>query len=103
MLLLCPSGHVPLVMRFKKVGCSPVSRDSVGGLENFVRHWWIARYNYTSADKVYKYFKDLWNSGEIDSAKFLDELLSDTELYIKISSPVTEDFKQQEKKNYINL
>ena len=24
MLLLCLSGHVPLVMRFKKVGCSPI-------------------------------------------------------------------------------
>ena len=23
--LLCPSGHVPLVMTFKKVGCSPLN------------------------------------------------------------------------------
>lgn len=50
--------------KWKKLQKTIVSRDGVGGLENFVRHWWIARYNYTSADKVYKYFKNLWNSGE---------------------------------------
>ncbi|MDJ0775392.1 MAG: DUF262 domain-containing HNH endonuclease family protein [Mastigocoleus sp. MO_167.B18] len=84
--------------QWKKLQNIIASRDGVGGLETFVRHWWIARYNYTSEDSVYKHFKKLWNSGEIKPENFLGELVSDAELYVKISSPVTEDFKQQEEK-----
>ncbi len=68
-------------------------------METFVRHWWIAKYNDTSEENVYKHFKKRWNSGEIEPEKFLDELVKDAALYVKISSPVTEDFKQQEEKS----
>ncbi|MEB3342621.1 DUF262 domain-containing HNH endonuclease family protein [Okeania sp.] len=74
------------------------SRDDVGSLEIFVRHWWISKYDYTSKDNIYKHFKKRWNSGEIGE-NFLDELVNDAKLYMKISSPVTEDFKQQEEKD----
>lgn len=84
--------------KWKELRHTIASRDGVGSLETFVRHWWIARYDYTSADNVYKYFKKRWNSGEIDAENFLEELVSDAALYVKISSPVTEDFKQQEEK-----
>jgi uncharacterized protein with ParB-like and HNH nuclease domain len=84
--------------KWKKLRNTISSRDGVGSLETFVRHWWIARYNYTSADNVYKHFKKLWNNGEINAEQFLDELVSDAALYLKISSPVIEDFRQQEEK-----
>ena len=84
--------------KWKSLRSIIVSRDGVGSLETFVRHWWIARYNYTSADNVYKHFKKLWNNGEIDAKKFLEELVSDVALYVKITSPMLEDFKQQEEK-----
>ena len=84
---------------WKKLRNTISSRNGVGNLETFVRHWWISRYNYTSADNVYKHFKKRWNSGAIDSEFFLDELVSDASIYIKISSPIIEDFKQQEKKD----
>ena len=84
--------------KWKELQNTIASRAGAGSLETFVRHWWIARYNYTSADKIYKHFKTLWNSGKIDAENFLDELVSDACLYIKISSPITEDFKRQEEK-----
>jgi uncharacterized protein with ParB-like and HNH nuclease domain len=84
--------------KWKKLRTTISSRDGVGSLETFVRHWWIARYNYTSADNVYKHFKKLWNNGEINAEQFLDELVGDAAIYLKISSPVIEDFKQQEEK-----
>ena len=75
-----------------------VSRDGVGGLEKFVRHWWISRYSYVSEENVYKSFKKQWNSGSIDAKTFVDELVGDAKLYLKTSSPILEDFKQQEEK-----
>ena len=83
---------------WKKLRNTIASRDGVGSLETFVRHWWIARYNYTSEDNVYKHFKKLWNDNQINAKDFLDELVNDAALYIKISSPVAEDFRQQEEK-----
>ncbi|MGB3405241.1 MAG: DUF262 domain-containing HNH endonuclease family protein [Microcoleaceae cyanobacterium] len=84
--------------KWKELRNTIVSREGVGSLETFVRHWWIAQYNYTSADNVYKHFKKLWNSDEIDAKGFLEELVEDAHLYVKICSPVVEDFKQQEEK-----
>ncbi len=84
--------------KWKRLGKTISSRDGTGSLETFVRHWWISRYAYVSADNVYKSFKNKWNSEEIEASTFLDELISDADLYIKIASPVIEDFKQQEEK-----
>ena len=84
--------------KWKELRSTIVSRDGVGSLETFVRHWWIARYNYTSADNVYKHFKKLWNDREINARSFLEELVGDASLYVKVSSPIVEDFKQQEEK-----
>lgn len=44
-------------------------------------------YSYTSKE-----------TGGINPENFLDELVNDAELYVKISSPVVEDFPQQEQK-----
>jgi len=85
--------------KWKELRNTISSRDGTGNLETFVRHWWIARYSYTSADNVYKHFKKLWGSGEINAEDFLDELVNDAVLYIKIASPLVEDFKQQEEKD----
>ena len=70
----------------------------MGDLETFVRHWWISRYSYVSEQKLYKSFKKQWDSGGIDAKSFVDELVSDAKLYVSTTSPVIEDFKQQEEK-----
>jgi uncharacterized protein with ParB-like and HNH nuclease domain len=84
---------------WKKLRNIIASRDNIGGLETFVRHWWIAQYSYVSADNVYKSFKKYWKSGKIDPQIFIDELVNDATLYVKLHSPVIEDFKQQEEKD----
>ncbi|MEN8132674.1 MAG: DUF262 domain-containing protein [Pseudomonadota bacterium] len=78
------------------------SRDNIGSLETFVRHWWISKYSYVSADNVYKTFKKLWKAGKIDANKFIFELHSDSKIYVEISSPISEDFRQQEEKAIFN-
>ncbi|MEH2022722.1 DUF262 domain-containing protein [Nostoc sp.] len=75
------------------------SRDGVGNLETFIRHWWIARYAYVSKEKVYKSFEKNWSSDEIEAKKFLNDLVHDAKLYVKLASPVVEDFKQMEEKD----
>jgi uncharacterized protein with ParB-like and HNH nuclease domain len=49
------------------------SRDSVGSLETFIRHWWISKYSYVAEDKIYKNFKNLWAEGKIDARRFIRE------------------------------
>lgn len=75
------------------------SRESVGSLETFVRHWWISKYSYVSEENIYKTFKKLWSENKIDAKRFIEELYSDSETYIKIASPLQEDFRQQEEKS----
>jgi uncharacterized protein with ParB-like and HNH nuclease domain len=74
------------------------SRNRVGGLEDFIRHWWISKYSHISADQVYKSFKKEWKSGNISAIEFIKELRNDAHIYVKISSPIHEDFKTQEEK-----
>jgi uncharacterized protein with ParB-like and HNH nuclease domain len=78
------------------------SRDSVGSLETFVRHWWISKYSYVGEENIYKTFKKLWTEDKIDAKEFIKELHSDSETYIKLASPLQEDFKQQEEKSIYN-
>lgn len=75
------------------------SRDNVGSLETFVRHWWISKYSYVGEENIYKAFKKLWAEDKIEAKEFIKELYSDSEIYIKIASPLQEDFKQQEEKS----
>ncbi|MDY6806471.1 MAG: DUF262 domain-containing HNH endonuclease family protein [Cyanobacteriota bacterium] len=84
--------------KWKNLKHTILSRENAVNLKTFVRHWWVAKYNDTSEDNVYKHFKNRWNSGEIEPEKFLNELVEDADLYVKILSPVTEDFKPQEER-----
>ncbi|NEO39006.1 MAG: hypothetical protein F6J90_22775 [Moorea sp. SIOASIH] len=87
--------------KWKKLRFLISSREGLGNLnlETFVRHWWISRYSYVSAEKVYKDFRKKWNNNEIYANQFIDDLISDAEKYIKIASPTWDDWKQQEEKD----
>ncbi|WP_318385947.1 DUF262 domain-containing HNH endonuclease family protein [Enterobacter sp.] len=74
------------------------SRNGVGSMETFIRHWWVSKYSYVSSDTLYKAFMDKWKKDEIDAANFIDELLYDAEIYVKISSPIEQDFPELEMK-----
>ena len=88
--------------KWKELRLTINSRDDVGSIETFVRHWWLAKYTYVSAGKIYQSFKNLWKKEKIDAASFINELAKDAKLYVKISSPVNEDFKQQEERPILN-
>jgi hypothetical protein len=89
---------------WKKMRSVISSRENVGGLEAFIRHWWISRYSYVSAENVYKRFKRLWHDGEIDAADFLAKLHQDAELYVRTSAPQVDDFKSgDERQIYFSL
>jgi len=74
------------------------SRNGVGSIETYIRHWWVSKYSYVSGDTLYKSFLEKWKSGEIDAASFIDELKADAEIYVMISSPLEQDFPESELK-----
>lgn len=74
------------------------SRNGVGSIETYIRHWWVSKYSYVSGDTLYKSFLEKWNSGELDAASFIDELKADAEIYVMISSPLEQDFPEAELK-----
>jgi uncharacterized protein with ParB-like and HNH nuclease domain len=74
------------------------SRNGVGSMEQFIRHWWVSNHSYVSSENLYKAFISKWRKGEINATDFLNELLEDANTYIKIASPTNEDFPQQEDK-----
>lgn len=88
--------------KWKEMRRTISSRDDIGTIETFMRHWWLAKYTYVSAGKLYHSFKKCWKNGEINASKFIKELNDDAKLYIKISSPLNEDFKQQEELPILN-
>ncbi len=83
---------------WKNIRAVVSSRDGVGSLEAFVRHWWISKHSYVSADNVYKSFKKLWALDKISAHDFINELYNDAKIYVKVSAPLHEDFRQQEEK-----
>jgi uncharacterized protein with ParB-like and HNH nuclease domain len=87
---------------WKNIRTVIASRDAVGSLETFVRHWWISKYSYVREENIYKDFKKLWTEDKIDAKEFIKELYLDSKTYIKIASPLQEDFKQQEEKSIYN-
>jgi uncharacterized protein with ParB-like and HNH nuclease domain len=87
---------------WKNIRLVILSRENVGSLETFVRHWWISKYSYVGEENIYKTFKKLWSEDKIDAKEFINELYLDSLKYIKIASPLQEDFKQQEEKSIYN-
>ncbi|NEO14987.1 MULTISPECIES: DUF262 domain-containing HNH endonuclease family protein [unclassified Moorena] len=85
--------------KWKKLRSLMSSREGLGSLETFVRHWWISRYSYVSAKHLYKAFRKKWNTNEINASQFIDDLISDAEKYIKIASPNLDDWKHQHDKD----
>ncbi|MBN3041868.1 DUF262 domain-containing protein [Pectobacterium brasiliense] len=74
------------------------SRPAVGSMETFIRHWWVSRFSYVSSDKLYKSFTNKWRSGDIEASVFIEQLLEDSKIYVKISSPIDTDFPEMEMK-----
>lgn len=86
---------------WKKIRSTISSRDGIGSLETFVRHWWISKHSYVSTDNMYKAFRKRWMQNKIVPINFINELHDDAKIYVRVSAPLIEDFKQHEEKPII--
>lgn len=77
-------------------------RETKSSLEDYVLHWWVTRYPYTSKRNLYKAFRKKWQSGNVVPRLFLEDLHSASELYIKIASPETNDWTQADQMPIFN-
>jgi len=87
---------------WRTIRANLIKRSGVGSIEVFMRHWWVSKYAYVSSENLYKSFIGKWRKGEIIPADFIRELKEDSNLYVKISSPVEQDFPQMEDKRIFN-
>jgi len=80
------------------------TRDNNATMADYVRCWWLSRFNYIGEDQLYRAFKRELNEGTsgMTATSFLDELHKDVDLYCKIIAPDTDDWPQQDQKYIYN-
>lgn len=76
-------------------------RDSNTTMADYVRCWWLSKFNYIGEDQLYRGFKRelLDGTSNLTSTSFLDELHKDVDLYCKIISPDRDDWPQQDQRD----
>lgn len=79
-------------------------RDSKSSLSEYIRAWWLSKFNYVGTDQLYRSFKKAINNQTIEFTPqiFLDSLRKDVELYAKIISPRLSDWKQADQREIYN-
>lgn len=79
-------------------------RDSNSTMADYVRCWWLSKFNYIGEDQLYRAFKRELNDGVtgLTATSFLDELHKDVDLYCKIISPDIDDWPQQDQRHIFN-
>ncbi|EAA9185624.1 DUF262 domain-containing protein [Salmonella enterica subsp. enterica serovar Alachua] len=80
------------------------ARDSNSTMVDYVRCWWLSKFNYIGEDQLYRAFKRELNEGVsgLTATSFLDELHKDVDLYCKIISPDVDDWPQQDQRGIFN-
>lgn len=71
------------------------------GLATYYRHFWISKYKKTSSNKLYDDFNKLINKSEPVYRLFLNDMLDNAKIYMKIINPKREDYDN--KKEYFWL
>lgn len=79
-------------------------RDSNTTMADYVRCWWLSKFNYIGEDQLYRAFKREITDGvsNLNAANFLDELYDDVDLYCKIIAPDINDWPQQDQRDIYN-
>lgn len=79
-------------------------RDSNSTIADYIRSWWLSKYNYIGEDQLYRSFKRELQEGttQLTSSSFLDELYADVEIYCKIIGPNLDDWSQQDQREIFN-
>ena len=67
-------------------------------LSVFFRHFWIAKYSFATENKIYKLFQEKIEKTEPSYKSFILDLEKFSSSYIKVTSPLQEDWQLQEEK-----
>ncbi|CAH1224440.1 DUF262 domain-containing protein [Paenibacillus sp. JJ-223] len=72
-------------------------RENQTDIKTFMRHFWISKYEHATEGKIYQSFiRRIPRNDKIIMKAFLDQLVTESQHYKTITSPVTEDWKQQQ-------
>lgn len=75
-------------------------RDGNSSISDYIRSWWLSKYNYIGEDQLYRSFKRelLDSNSSLDSASFLDDILKDVDFYCRAISPSIDDWPQPDQR-----
>ena len=65
------------------------------GFATFYRHFWISKYKLTYSNKLYDSFNTMITKSDASYRGFLEDLLSNAKLYMKIVNPKREDYNNR--------
>ncbi|EHY0416265.1 DUF262 domain-containing protein [Listeria monocytogenes] len=78
------------------------NRDNSVGLATFYRHFWISKYAKVTNVKLYDSFKDNMSPKTVDTyMDFLNDLESESKQYIKILSPILNDYENRKEYKWL--
>jgi len=76
-------------------------RDGNHSIVDYVRCWWLSKFNYIGEEQLYRAFKREVNdeTSPLSPAVFLDQLHSDVDIYVKIINPSIDDWPQADQRS----
>lgn len=76
------------------------SRSESITITEYVRCWWLSKYNYIGEEQLYRAFKRemLDDDSSLTATDFLEQLYNDVDLYVKIISPEQGDWPQADQR-----
>lgn len=89
---------------WKKIKVTLQEREYRVNISTFFRHFWISKYEFLTEDRIYSSFQKKVKENKTEYKKFLKELLESSQDYLKITSPIDLDWKEQESREiYFSL
>ncbi|WP_374027638.1 DUF262 domain-containing protein [Bdellovibrio bacteriovorus] len=79
-------------IRWDSIRKNLIARDDKLRMDTFFRHFWISKFEFRTESKIFKSFKALVRAKEVDHEDFVEELLRESNAYLVISSPVSDDW-----------
>lgn len=87
---------------WKKIKKTLCSRNNTVNISTFYRHFWLSKYSFVNESKLYESFTKKITSSEGCYKEFLSQLLTSTNTYLLITSPLPCDWPRQEDKVVYN-
>jgi len=77
---------------------SLISQVEGGGMEQFMRHFWISKFSYSSAGKIYSEFVKRWKKGDVSSESLLADIVQAAHFYVQLIAPDPANWSSWEEK-----